>query len=248
MPRILVIPDLHEPVAHPGSMDFVDWVAQENQPDSVVFIGDIVDHHGISTWTKHASAPGPKDEYELALEGVQRWYNAYPDAVVTIGNHDARPMRMAESAGVPGSYLKDYASVWQTPRWSWVDEVIIGTGINAVYFTHGTGRSGLQPAANLAREMSMSSVMGHIHSAGGIRWFANPTKRWFGMDTGCLVDDRLYAFSYGKACKKKSVLGCGFIDTENPADTRFIAMPSGKGERFGRDNYPIHPLLKGRAL
>ena len=40
MPRILVIPDLHEPVAHPGSMDFIDWVAQENQPDSVVFIGD----------------------------------------------------------------------------------------------------------------------------------------------------------------------------------------------------------------
>ena len=244
--RILVVPDIHEPVTHPGALDFVDHVAQRESPNVIVFIGDIVDHHGISNWVKHPNAPGPKDEYELALEGVQRWYRRFPDALVTIGNHDARPMRMAEAAGVPGSYLKDYATVWRTPRWRWVEEVTLGIGDQAVYFTHGTGRSGVSPAANLAKDMTMSCVMGHVHSVAGCRWFANPLKRWFGLDVGALIDDRLYAFAYGKPCKKRSVLGCGFIDTENPMDTRFIAMPSGKGERFNRERYPINHLLKDR--
>ena len=224
----------------------MDDMAQTEQPDVVVFIGDIVDHHGISNWVKHPNAPGPKDEYELSLEGVQRWYNRFPDALVMIGNHDARPMRVAEANGVPGSYLKDYATVWETPRWRWTEEVTLDQGDRAVYFTHGTGRSGMNPAANLAKEMTMSCCMGHVHSVGGIRWYANPHKRWFGLDTGCLVDDRLYAFAYSAPVKKKSVLGCGFIDTVDPSVTRFVAMPCGRGERFAREQYPLNPLLKDR--
>ena len=244
--RILVVPDIHEPVVHPGAFDFIDSVARAERPDTVVFIGDIVDHHGISQWVKHPNAPGPKDEYELALAGVQRWYKRFPDAIVCIGNHDERPMRVANANGIPGSYLKDYATVWQTPRWRWVEDVTLDEGDSAVYFTHGTGRSGLNPAANLALQMTMSCCMGHVHSTGGIKWMANPLKRWFGLDTGCLVDDRLYAFAYGKPVKKKSVLGCGFIDTRNSYDTRFIAMPSGPGEQYSRANYPMHPMLKDR--
>jgi predicted phosphodiesterase len=242
MPRTLIVSDIHEPVTHPGAFDFIDSVCQSAQPDRIIFIGDIVDHHGISFWVKHPAAPGPKDEYELSLAGVQRWYEAYPDADVMIGNHDERPIRVAEKAGIPGSYLKDYATTWQTPGWRWRDEVIY----EDVLYTHGTGRSGMNPAANLAKEISMSCAIGHVHSTGGVKWFANPTKRWFGMDVGCLVDDRLYAFAYGKRCKKKSVLGCGVVDSDDAMGTQFIVMPSGRGERFDRRNYPIHPLMKGR--
>ena len=216
------------------------------KPDCVVFIGDIVDHHGVSQWVKHPNAPGPKDEYLLSLEAVQKWYSRFPDAVVCIGNHDERPMRIATANGIPGSYLKDYATVWATPRWRWVEDITLGEGDKAVYFTHGTGRGGMYPAANLTKDMTMSCCMGHVHSVGGIKWFANPSKRWFALDTGCLVDDRLYAFAYSKPCKKKSVLGCGFIDTDNPMDTRFIAMPCAPGEKYSRDNYPLHPMLEGR--
>lgn len=246
--RLLIVPDLHEPATHPGALDFIDAVAQNTQPDTFAFIGDVADHHAISTWTKHPLAPGPKDEYEMALTGIQRWYNRFPDAIVCKGNHDERPMRLAEAAGVPGTYLKDHAQVWETPRWNWVDDITLfpDDEHNRLYLTHGTARSGLHPAFNLAKEMSCSSVMGHVHHCGGIKWFANPAKRWFGMDVGALIDDRLYAFAYGKPCKKKSVHGCGFVDTVNPMETGFIPMPSGKGERFSRERYPIHPLLAGR--
>lgn len=243
MPRTLIVPDIHEPVTHPGAMDFIDSVAQDIQPDRVVFIGDIVDHHGISFWTKHPAALGPQDEYEASLVGVQRWYARFPEAYVTIGNHDDRPIRMAEKAGVPGAYLKDYATTWETPGWKWVDEVVL----DDVYYTHGTGRSGMYPAANLARDMTMSCCMGHVHSTGGIKWFANPLKRWFGMDVGCLVDDRLYAFAYAKPVKKKSVLGCGVVDSDDPRGTGFIAMPAGRGEQFDRRRYPTNPIMEGRT-
>ncbi len=240
--RTLVIPDIHEPVTHPGAMDFIDSVAQDFGPDRIVFIGDVVDHHGISFWTKHPNAPGQKDEYELAKAGVQRWHDRHPMADVCIGNHDERPIRVAEKAGVGGAYLKEYAIVWETPGWTWAEEFLY----EDILFVHGTGRSGLNPAANLAKEISMSAVMGHVHSTLGIKWFANPTKRWFGMDVGCLIDDRLYAFAYGKRQKKRSVLGCGVIDSIDPMQTRVIAMPAGRGETFDRRRYKIHPLLEGR--
>lgn len=246
--RILFVPDLHHPVTHPGALDFVDSIAQDFQPDLMIFVGDMVDHHAVSRWGKHPNSPGPLDEYELALEGVQKWYEKYPEAVVCIGNHDERPMKMAESMGVPGAYLRKYADVWQTPRWEWVEDYTIlpDDEQRRCYVTHGTGRAGIHPAYNLAKEMACSCVMGHVHSVGGIKWLANPYKRWFGLDTGALTDDKLYAFAYAKPCRKKTILGLGLYDTDDSTKTGFIAMPCGDGEKFHRDNYPEHPLLKGR--
>ena len=241
MPRTLVISDIHEPVVHPGAFDFIDSVAQKVQPDRIVFIGDIVDHHGISYWTKHPAAPGPKDEYEMSLIGVQRWYEAYPDADVMIGNHDDRPVRMAEKAGVPGAYLKDYATVWQTPGWRWLDKVVYEDTL----YTHSVG-AGMNPAALRASKIGMSVVAGHVHTTLGIKWFGNDVKRWFGMDVGSLIDSRLYAFAYCKGNALSQLLGCGVVDSDDPMETRVIAMPKGRGEEFDRRHYPVHPLLKGR--
>jgi hypothetical protein len=238
--QVLIIPDLHEPCTHPGAFDFICRVRDLVCPSRIVFIGDVVDWHGVNFHAKHPSGPGPKDEYMLALEGVQRWYREFPEAEVMIGNHDERPIRMAEANAIPGALLRDYAEVWQTPGWDWKFE----TRIDGVYYFHGTGRSGINPAANVMKDMGMSVVMGHVHSVAGCKWGASPEERRFGMDVGCLVDDRLYAFAYGRHCKKKSVLGCGFVDGDNPMRTQFIPMPCGRGEEFDRAKYPAHPLLK----
>lgn len=243
MPRILVIPDLHEPATHPAARDFVDSIAQEYQPDSVVFIGDVVDHHCVSFHTRQFEAPNPLEEYKAAKQGVQKWYQQYPEAMIMIGNHDCRPLRLAVSVGLPAEYLKDFSEVWDTPGWTWVPELVIGTGDNSVYFTHGTGRSGINPAANMAKDLTMSAVMGHAHSTAGIKWFSNPNKRWFGLDVGSLIDGRGYAFAYNRSFKK-SVLGLGVVDTDNPMDTGFIPMPCSPGEQFSREQYPANPLLR----
>ena len=237
MSRVLAIGDIHAPVTHPGYFDFCCDVKKKYRCDKVVFIGDVVDWHGISFHAKHPDAPGPKDEYLLALREVQRWYRKFKNAVVTIGNHDERLIRLAESAGVPGSFIRDYKDVWKTPKWDWVFDTIIDN----VYYYHGTGRGGMHPAFNTAKDMTMSVVMGHCHSAGGIKWLASPTQRRFGMDTGCGIDDQMYAFSYGKHMKRKSVLSCGVV---LDGIGQHVIMPCSDGEKYSRENYPPSPLLR----
>jgi len=207
MSKVLCIGDVHEPVSREGYLDFCLDTYYAWDCDSVVFLGDLVDWHGISFHTKHPEAPGIVEEYELALKGVQKWYEAFPEAIVCRGNHDERIIRLAESVDIPEEFLKDHATIWETPNWEWVFDTVI----DDVYYFHGTGCAGLHPAFNIMRQMSMSVVMGHIHSAGGIKWLVNPRKRMFGMDVGCGIDDKKAAFAYGQHTKKRSVLSCGVV-------------------------------------
>lgn len=239
--RTLVIGDIHEPVAHPGYLDFCRDTYDANRCDSVVFIGDVLDWHCISFHATHPMAPGVKDEYLLGLHGVQKWYKAFPEAVVCIGNHDERPIRKAEAMMIPGAMLKDYDQVWQTPGWRWVLDHIQ----DGVYCFHGTGRSGMNPAFNVMKDLGMSTVMGHVHSVGGIKWAVSPMSRRFGLDTGCGVDDKLYAFAYGRHNKKKSVLSCGVL---LDGIGQHVIMPCQIGEKYNRRNYPTNPLLKELSI
>jgi len=235
--RVLVIGDVHEPCVHPGYLRFCQDTAAKYDCNEVVFIGDVVDWHGVSFHAKHPAAPGPKDEYELAMEGVARWRDAFPDATVTIGNHDERLVRLAESVGVPGGMLRDYEDIWKTPGWRWAFDYMN----DGVYYFHGTGRSGQNPAYNVAKDMGQSVVMGHVHSVGGIKWMCSPVDRRFGLDTGCGVDDRLFAFAYGRHIKKKSVLSCGVV---LDGVGQHIIMPAGRGETYDRARFPENPLIK----
>lgn len=230
MARVLVIGDAHAPVTHPGYLPFCVDLAEEYDCDKIVCIGDIVDWHAISFHTRHPEAPGPKDEYELAKECVAKWCDAFPKAVVTIGNHDERVVRVAEDAGIPEAFIRRYEDMWETPGWQWATEFII----DDVYYFHGTGTGGLHPAYNSMKKMLMSVVQGHIHSAAGIKWAANPQKRIFGMDVGCGIDDRAYAFAYGKNQKVRSILGAGVVIDGVPFHR---ICPIGPGEKYHRSRF-----------
>ena len=210
--RVLVIGDLHAPCTRKGYLEFCKDIYRKHKCNKVVFIGDLVDFHGISFHARTASAPGVLDEYELALACIQEWYAAFPRAIVTIGNHDDRVRRLAETVNIPSKFLRCDADIWQTPGWDWVDSTII----DDVYYMHGTGHAGLHPAYNAAKQMCMSVVMGHIHGVAGITWLASPVKRWFGMSVGIGVDDKAWAFAYGKHVKRKSIVSCGVVLDGNP--------------------------------
>jgi predicted phosphodiesterase len=228
--RTLVIGDVHEPVAHPGYLQFCRDLREQWKCDDVVFIGDIVDWHGISFHAKHPDAPGPKDEYELALAKVHLWEKVFPKARVCIGNHDARVVRIAEENGIPSKLIRDYNETWHTPGWDWRNEHTS----DDVYYFHGVGCGGAYPAANAMRKMLMSVCIGHVHSAGGIKWAANPSRRIFGLDTGCGIDDRAYAFAYGEHLKVRSILSAAVILDGVPYHE---IMPCGPGERYHRSRF-----------
>jgi predicted phosphodiesterase len=230
MARIGIIGDVHEPVAHPGYLAFCQDVFTLWQCDQIIFIGDVIDHHAISFHARHPEMPGPQDEAELTHRKLRPWVETFPNAKVCIGNHDERVIRLAEATNIPKRYIRDYAEVWDTPGWEWVDEI----NFEGVHYFHGTGCGGEHPAFNAMKKMSMSTVMGHVHTAAGVKWMANPNTRMFGMDTGCGIDDRAMAFAYGRHMKRRSILGCGVVVDGVPYHE---IMPCGRGERYDRARF-----------
>lgn len=230
MSKVLVVGDVHAPVTHPAYLTFCRDIADQWGCNRIHFIGDVVDWHTISFHARHPEAPGATDEYERALYCVQEWYEAFPKATVSIGNHDARVVRLAESVNIPAFLVRDYAEIWQTPKWTWEYETII----DDIYLTHGTGRRGVHPAYHAMQGMGMSVVMGHIHTAGGVKFAANPRRLLFGMDTGCGIDDRAAAMAYGVHLPKKSIIGCGVLIDGYPY---YEPMPMGKGQPYHRSRF-----------
>lgn len=228
--RVLVIGDIHEPVAHPGYLAFCKDLAAHWDPTKIVFIGDVVDHHGISFHAKNPDCPGPRDEMGQAARGIARWYKAFPKAQVMIGNHDERVYRLAASVGIPSRFIRPYAEVWETPGWDWKYE----TMIDNVRYTHGTGTSGIRPAALMAVQTALSTVIGHVHHAAGYQWGAGPKHRLFGMDTGCGIDCEAAAMAYGRDFVKKPMLGAGLILDGDPFH---FAMKCAEGERYNRRRF-----------
>lgn len=230
MAKVLVIGDLHAPAIHPSYLPFCQDLYYQWDCDTVLFIGDVVDHHAISMHAVNPECPGPRDEYTLALYETQRWYQSFPKASVTIGNHDARTLRLAETVNIPASFLRPYKEVWQTPNWDWVDDLYI----DDVYYYHGTGQGGTYPAANACKKMLTSTVIGHNHSAAGVKWFCGPRRRIFGLDVGCGIDDRQMAFAYGKHLKQKSALAAAVVIDGIPYHEM---MPCGPGELYHRSKF-----------
>ena len=229
--RVLVISDIHSPCERPGAIEFCKEIKKKHRCNKVIFIGDIVDHHAVSFHAKHPDMPGARDEFKLAFQCVQKWKKAFPKATVTIGNHDRRIIRLAESVNIPAQYIRDFNETWKTPGWEWVHQCVI----DDVLYIHGDGSGGsLYPAFNKMKNMGMSCVLGHHHKSAGIKWLVNPLRRMFGMDVGALTDDDSMAFVYAKYQTAKSVLGCGVVIDGIPYHEIFRCGP---GEKYNRSNF-----------
>lgn len=230
MSRVLDIGDLHNPWVRLGYLQFCQDIYYQWDCDTVVFAGDVVDFHAISFHQKEPGCPGPLEEYKRALAAVQLWCKVFPKAKVCLGNHDLRVIRRAKSVDIPDIFLKTHRDVWKTPGWKWDYSFII----DDVYYYHGTGQGGLYPASNAVRKMLMSCVLGHNHTASGVKYYANPKQRIFACDTGCGIDDKQMAFAYSDDNKQRSILSCAVIIDGIPY---VEPMPCGKGELYHDSNF-----------
>lgn len=230
MSKVLAIGDTHFPAVHPGYLRFCMDLRDTYRCDTVVHIGDVVDHHAISKHEASPDAEGPVGEHKAAMEDVVRWRGAFPRALVCEGNHDARISRMAAAVNIPSRFLKGYAELYETPGWKWAPDHTV----DDVYYCHGTGCGGMYPAFNIMAKMLMSVVSGHVHSAAGIWWRANPVRRIFGMNLGCGVDDKHVAFRYGENLKIRSILSAGVVIDGIP---HHHVMACGPGEPYHRAKF-----------
>jgi len=210
MARVLIIGDTHAPGMRRGYVDFLKRVADNYAINRVVHIGDLVDWASISFHEKSPALSNAVREFDVAKRQVASLARAFPNADWLIGNHDALTERQAVFVGLPPQLLRDYADVWEVD-WT-VHSRFSKLTIDGVTYKHGdSGRGGNDAAFNQAKDNFRSTVIGHFHSQAGVKWWANPEFRVFGMSVGCGIDASRLQFDYGRRIVAKPILGCGVV-------------------------------------
>ena len=200
--RILIIGDLHAPFDLEEYFDHCKQVYAKMNCNRVVFIGDVIDNHYSSYHETDANGLSGGDELELAIDRLSRWYEEFPDADVTIGNHDRLVMRKAQTSNVPKQWIKDYKDVLNTPNWNFTERVVYDN----VQYVHGEAGT----ARTKSKADMMSTVQGHLHTQCYTESSVGRNFKVFGMQVGCGIDFDTYAMAYAKAGKKPAI-GCGVV-------------------------------------
>lgn len=202
--NVLVIGDLHEPFCLDGYLEFCREKQEEFNCGTIVFIGDIVDGNSWSFHDKEFEVKGIETEIEEAKEKLSNWFYTFPEAKVTLGNHDLLIIRKAMKAGLSTKFLKNFGDVWGAPStWTFDHEFII----NNVKYTHGS----VGNAIKVAKESRISTIQGHLHTQAFVDWSVSEKDRIFGCQVGCGIDHKSFAFNYSKPFAKKPVIGCAVV-------------------------------------
>jgi metallophosphoesterase superfamily enzyme len=206
--RVLIIGDLHEPFCLENYLDHCLVTYKDYNCDTVVFIGDVIDNHASSYHETDPDGHSAGQELKLAIHNIKKWYKAFPNAYVTIGNHDRLIMRKAMTSGLSKMWIRDYAEVLGVIGWKFVESI----EIDEVLYIHGEGGT----ARNRARRDLQSVVQGHLHTQCYIEWIVGSNFKIFGMQVGCGVDNKAYAMAYGKNYAKPAI-SCGVVEYGNRA-------------------------------
>ena len=218
----LIIGDLHCPFEHKNYLDFCKRILKAFKCSRTIFIGDLVDNHAISYHEHDPDGWSPEDEMLEAEKHLKPWYKTFKKAYVCIGNHDGLPDRKGKTVGLPKRCFRSFRDMWHLPD-SWIDDFEFE--FEGVLYKHGTGYSGKFSHINAATDARQSCVIGHTHSVLGVEYMANSKQVMFGMNVGCGIHRKSYAFSYGKGFRRKPIVGCGVISaTSKGVNAQVIPM------------------------
>jgi len=206
--RILVISDLHIPYHHKDSFAFLREIKKLYKPDFVVNIGDLLDFHAISMHDHNPDLYSAGDELKQSRIYIKELESLFPEVTEVDSNHSSLVFRRALKYGMSKEFLKGYGDFLGTKKWKWVDDLTLTmSNKQRCFFTHGRSADILK----VSQTMGMSAVQGHYHTKFVISYWANPDNLFFGMNVGCLINQKSMAFSYAKNFKTRFILGCGMI-------------------------------------
>jgi len=203
---VLIIGDLHAPYHHPDTLKWLAAIKKKYlDKDSVIIsIGDEVDHHAISFHDSDSALFNADKELEKACEFLQELESLFPAMHILDSNHGSLVFRRLKKHGVPLTVLKPLHEVYGvSEKWRWHDELILSTLRGQTYLCHGRSAN----AEKLVGAMGMSCIQGHYHGNHSLTWYCNGVESKYHGFTGCLVDEKSLAFSYGRLSTKKPILG-----------------------------------------
>lgn len=228
MSVVLVIPDLQAPFHHPDALDFLIHVKNMVGANKVVCIGDSLDMHWASRFTVDPDGYSPTEEHSRGMEFMREFYKAFPEGFEVDSNHNDRLHKKLFDAGIPRQWWPTHRELLKAPAgWEFGECV----EIDGVLYEHGHKLpGGMYGAKRGAKELTQSVVMGHHHAHAMIAYVAVRNKMFFGMNVGCLIDEKSYAFNYARARVNRPTLCCGVVANGIPmlfpmkldADRRWI--------------------------
>ena len=205
---VLIISDTHIPYHVNELLPYLKLLKKKYNPDKIIHIGDEVDKHAMSFHDSDPDLPSAGDELKISLPMIKELEKLFPQMDLMDSNHGSLVYRRALKHGIPKAYIRKYNEFLQVGKgWKWHDDLTIDTPLGKVYFCHGKTADVLK----LAQSMGMSCVQGHYHTKFVISWWANPDNLFFGMNVGCLINQKSMAFAYAKNFKTRFILGCGII-------------------------------------
>lgn len=212
--RVGIIGDTHIPYELSGYLDFCVETFDKYGVDTVVHIGDLIDHHGLSFHQSEPTLMNVMGEHESAIERLQDWYEAFPELTLIMGNHDRIPARQLRTLGMePTIYMRPIEELFgMPPGWQVVDQI----EIDGVLFHHGETAGGINGFRKDAETRMRCTVSGHNHSNAGISATATDQELVWGMAVGCGVNHEHLAFAYGKHFAKKPIIACGVVIEGEP--------------------------------
>jgi uncharacterized protein YlzI (FlbEa/FlbD family) len=202
----LVVGDVHLPYTHRNYLQHCIDVYHKYNCSEVSFTGDILDSHFSSFHSISTESHGAKYELDAAIEQVKGWYEAFPNATITLGNHDLIIARKSEEAGIDKRFVRNLNEVLKCPDWKFEEQFVH----DSVLYTHGTGCSGMGIMKRV-QNWGSSMVQGHIHTKSFIDYTASLNDLKFGLQVPCGIDYKSFAYGYAKFHTAKPVLGCAVI-------------------------------------
>lgn len=208
--RILAISDLHVPYQHRDTFKFLAAIKQKYKPTRVVFLGDEVDHHGMSFHDSDPDLWSAGHEISEAIKQMKQLYTLFPSADLIDSNHGSMAYRKALHHGIPRRYIRTYREVLHAPKtWSWHPSLRLrlSTGGPDVFFHHGLSKDVMR----VVMRKGMCVVQGHFHTEFRIGYVNGADHPLWGMQIGCSIDDTCLAFAYNKTNLEPPILGHGII-------------------------------------
>lgn len=213
---VMFISDQHIPYHHERMFDFLEGLIQKYKPTRFVNVGDELDKHAMSYHDSDPDLPSAGDELERSLPHVKRMETMIPIMDIIESNHGSMHMRKAKTHGFSKRYMRSYNEILEVgPGWKWHTDLTLDMsefGVPDVYVHHGKTKR----AIVTSKAMSMSHVCGHYHESFGIEYWANPKGLYYGMNIGCLIDDKKMAFAYNKNNPNRPIIGTGLIVEGKP--------------------------------
>jgi len=187
----------------------------------VISCGDEIEANSFSMkFGANPDLPSPGHELELAVDGLKKWYKAFPNVEVVESDHGYRLFRKLRCSGLPTRVARRYEEILEYPKGWHLNSP--GIEVDGVWYFHGEGISGAS-WHRAHHQLKQSAVFGHWHSRGGVVYSQTRKKKYFSMNVGCLINPKAECFDYAKNSIEKPTLGCGVVIDGQEA--YFVPMP-----------------------